>query len=165
MSTMEMLMRSALSQCVIPDTENVMYASGPTEMETMVMSGSADMCCTWEPYATILETRGARRLVRYSEMSQHVCCAVAAGSHLGEALLSKLSRHYAASMERFRREPESYTMAYAALSGLDSSLLRRVSAEYSYPAELSADSVARQLEGAGINLPSPSSFKDTLFRE
>lgn len=165
MSTMEMLMRSAMSQGVIPETKNVVYASGPTEMETMVMSGSAEICCTWEPYATILEARGARRLVRYSEISEHVCCAIAAGNHLGEPFLSKFSKHYAASMQRFKRDPESYTMSYAALCGLDSSLVKRVSAEYSYPVELSADSVVRQLEGAGINLPSPSSFRDVLFHQ
>ncbi len=165
MSTMEMLMRTAMNQCVIPDTENLVYASGPTEMEAMVMSGSADICCIWEPYATILEARGARRLVRYSEISEHVCCAIAVGNHLGEALLSKFSKHYAASMERFKRDPESYFMSYAALSGLDSSLVRRVSAEYSYPVELSTDSIVRQFEGAGISLPSPSSFRNALYRE
>lgn len=165
MSTMEMLMRSAMSENVIPDTKNVTYASSPAEMERMVMSGSADMCCIWEPYATILETRGAKRLVRYSDISEHVCCAIAAGNHLGEALLLKFSKHYAASMEQFKRDPASYTMSYAALSGLDSSLVRRVSAEYSYPTELSADSVAEQLARAGISLPSPFSFRDALFRQ
>jgi predicted transcriptional regulator len=165
MSTMEMLIRSAENHHDIPQIRKLTYAGSPSEIERALMSGSVDMCSIWEPYATMLEARGARRIIRYSELSEHVCCAAAAGTHLGDRLLSKLSARYAASMEAFRRDREPYIAAYAALSGLDSSAVRRASAEYTYPVELSSGSVAHQLRAAGLSFPSPYSFGDALLRE
>ena len=163
MSTMEVLMRSAESQHAIPEIGTIAYAGSPVEIERALMSGSADVCSIWEPYATMLEARGARRVLRYSQFSEHVCCAAAAGNHLGDRALSKLSKSYAAAMRAFRDDGDSCYAPYAALTGLESSTVRRVKAEYSYPAEMSGDSVANQLRAAGLSLPSPSSFGDALF--
>ncbi len=165
MSTMEMLMRSAESHHVIPKIETLTYAASPSEIERALMSGSADVCSVWEPYASMLEARGAKRVLRYSELSEHVCCAAAAGNHLGDRVLSKLARSYAASMVAFKRDRGSYAAAYAALAGLEASAVRRVETEYSYPAELSSDSVIDQLASAGLSVPSPSSFRDSLFHD
>jgi predicted transcriptional regulator len=165
MSTMELLMRSAESHHAIPHIDNLMYAGSPSEIERALMSGTADMCSVWEPYATMLEARGARRVLRYSELSEHVCCAAAAGNHLGDRMLSKLARSYSTAMGAFRKDRDSSTAAYAALSGLDSSTVRRVETEYSYPVELSSDSVIAQLRGAGLTLPSPTSIRDAFLHD
>jgi predicted transcriptional regulator len=164
MSTTEMLMRSAESHHAIPEIGTIAYAGSPREIERALLSGSSDVCSIWEPYATMLEARGARRILRYSQLSEHVCCAAAAGNHLGDRLLSKLSRSYAGAMGAFKRDRESCYSAYAALSGLEASTVRRVEAEYSYPVEMSSGSVVNQLRAAGLLLPSPSSFEDALFR-
>ena len=163
-STMELMMRSAMRDLDIPPTPKVVYASGPGQMQDMLLSGSADVGCIWEPYATTLEARGARRVIRYSDMGEHVCCALAAGGHLDERVLSKISRMYRLSMDSFRRDPEAHMTAYSALSGLEASLLRRVSGEYSYPEDFSGSVVERQFERGGVVLPSPSSFRDALFK-
>ncbi len=165
MSTMELLMRSAVNYHKVPELGDLAYAASPDEISRMLISGSADVCSIWEPYATILEARGAKRILRYSEMSDHICCAVAAGNHLEHAVVSRFAKQYAASMAAFRRDKDSFTAPYAALVGLESSTVRRVSKEYSYPSELSSGAVVRQFEAAGISLPSPSSFKDAIFRE
>jgi hypothetical protein len=68
-------------------------------------------------------------------------------------------------MGAFRKDRDSCTTAYAALSGLDSSTVRRVETEYSYPVELSSDSVIAQLRGAGLTLPSPTSIRDALLHD
>lgn len=162
-STMELMMRSAMRDSVLPDVTKVIYASGPDQMQRMLASGSADAGCIWEPYATILEARGAHRMIRYSELTEHICCALAAGNHLSEELLSKVSEQYVLSMDLFRRDPDAYMSAYGALSGLNASLLRRVSREYSYSGDLSLSVMKRQLESAGIVLPSPSSFADAVL--
>jgi predicted transcriptional regulator len=163
MSTMEILMRSAEGRHAIPDIGTIAYADSPHEIGRALLSGSADVCSIWEPYATILETRGANRIMRYSELSEHLCCAAAAGNHLGNRLLSKLSRSHAAAMRAFKGDRDSCYSAYAALSGLESSTIRRVESEYSYPVEISSSSVVKQLGVAGLRLPSPSSFGDSLF--
>lgn len=164
MSTMEVLMRAAESSHAIPQVGAISYADSPHEIESALFSGSADVCAIWEPYASMYEARGARRITRYSDLSEHVCCAAAAGNHLGDRVLSKLSRCYSAAMDEFKRGRGSFSSAYAALSGLESSALRRVESEYSYPVELSTRSVVSQLQAAGLRLPSPSSFGGALYR-
>lgn len=163
MSTMEVLIRSAESHHAIPEIERVSYAGSPQEIGRALLSGSADFCSVWEPYATMLEARGAKRVLRYSDLPEHTCCAAAAGNHLGDRLLSKISKSYAAAMGAFRSDRDSCYPAYAALSGLDSSTVRRVEGEYSYQAEISSDSVVAQLRAAGLSFPSPSSFGEALF--
>jgi len=163
-STMELMMRSAMRDLDIPPTPRVVYASGPSQMQEMLSSGAADVGCLWEPYATILEAQGARRVIRYSEMGEHVCCALAAGSHLDEGLLSRIVKTYRLSMLSFASDPEPHLPGYSALCGLEASALRRVSGEYSYPVDFSGGVVERQFERAGVVLPSPSSFKEALFR-
>ena len=77
--------------------------------------------------------------------------------HVGE------EKRHGEAMEALRRDRGSYAAPYAALSGLDASTMRRVEVEYSYPVELSGDSVIGQLRAAGLGIPSPSSFKDALL--
>ncbi len=165
LSTMEMLIRSAENHHNIPELGRLTYANSPSEIEDALMSGSVDLCSIWEPYATRMEARGAKRVVRYSELSDHVCCVAAAGNHLGDRLLSMLSKSYSTSMSAFKRDREASTASYAALSGLESSIIRRVASEYSYPAELSSGSVVKQLHAAGLLLPSPGSFGEAMFQE
>ena len=163
-STMEALVRSAERRGAIPRISSLEYAPSPAAMEAALMSGGVDLCSIWEPYATILEAKGARRLVRYSELGEHVCCAAAAGNHLGEKAIAALSRAYAASLEAVRRGAGAYVPAYAALSGLDASVLRRVEGEYTYPVGISPRKVADQLRAAGMLVPAPESFAASLSR-
>ena len=163
-STMELMMRSAVRSSAIPDAPNIVYASGPDQMQRMIASGAVGVGCIWEPYATMLEAGGARRLIRYSDMGDHVCCALAAGCHLSDGVLAKVVRQYRTSMDLFNREPEAYLPGYGVLSGLESSLLRRVRGEYAYPADFSGGVVEHQFERAGLTMPSPSSFRDALFK-
>jgi predicted transcriptional regulator len=164
LSTMEILMRSAESRHDIPEIGRLAYADGPSQIASALMSGTADVCTIWEPYASMLEARGAKRVVRYSEMPDHLCCVAAAGTHLGERLLARLFRTYTASMTAFTRDKESSLSAYAALSGLDPATLKRSAAEYSYEAELSSEAAEGQMRAAGLVIPSPSSLKEALYR-
>ena len=165
MSTMEMLIRSAESHHEIPELGELVYANSPSEIRRALASGSVDLCSIWEPYATMLEASGAKRIVRYSELSDHVCCVMAAGTHLGDRALSRLSRRFSASMSAFIKDRDSFSAPFAALSGLDSTTIRKVAGEYSYPVGLDSASVVRQLRAAGSGLPSPGSFADAVFRE
>lgn len=163
-STMEALMRSAESRHLIPQISTLEYASSPAQIESALMSGSADLCSIWEPYATILESRGARRLVRYSELGDHVCCAAAVGNHVEERELAALSECYPDSLDAVRTGRDSYRSAYAALAGLDASMLRRVEHEYTYPHELSPSKVSGQLRAAGMSFPAPEAFAAAVSR-
>lgn len=164
-STMEALMRAAERRHVIPAIDRLEYASSPAEIGRALMSGSADVCSIWEPYATILESRGARRLVRYSELGDHVCCAAAAGNHVGEAALAALSRSLGASLEAARTGGDSYRSAYAAMAGLEAAVLRKVEHEYTYPEEISPSKVSAQLRAAGMSVPAPEAFAASISRD
>ena len=165
LSTMELLMRSALAHHAVPEVKTIAYAHGPAEIGEELMSGSADLCSIWEPYATLLEARGARRLLRYSDISDHVCCALAAGNHLGEPFVARLAKRHTAALEELRRDREGPISSYSSLAGLESALVRKVTREYTYPSGLSPRALVAQLEDAGVTTPSPSSFQDAIVRE
>ena len=130
-----------------------------------LLSGSADICRIWEPSPRCWRLRVRTGQLRYSELSERVCCAAAVGDHLGDRQVSKVARRYRASMDEFvrGRARDIYLGAYAALTGLDPSTLRHVEGEYSYPVELSKSSVVHQLEASGMTLPSPGSFGGAMF--
>lgn len=165
LSTMELLLRSSVSGDVLPKMSRVVYSSSPEEMMKYAGSGKVDAACIWEPYATILLARKKgefSRRIRYSDMGEHLCCALAAGSHLDDSLLDRVRRVFSESLERYIGSPNSFAAPYATLTGFDQKLMGRVSSEYSYPMELDSNMISHQFERAGLTVPAPFSLKDAV---
>lgn len=163
LSTMELLFRSSLNDCVLTNVGKTIYASSPEEMVQSIIRSKVDAACIWEPYATILERGGSKRLIRYSEIQDHLCCVLSAGGGVDDAIKRKISKLLKKSIEIFNGNRENYVLAYSALVGLDSNLLSRVIDEYSYPEELDSLMLYKQLEHAGITVPSISSLKEAIY--
>lgn len=166
LSTMELLLRASLNEGMLPDAVvETVYASSPAEISKMITSKRADAACIWEPYATMLERQGFKRLVRYTDLGEHICCVMAVGNHLqGYRSLNRLAEAYTKSMEEFTRNPDLYLSPYSILVGYDSALLTHVAHEYTYPGELDLRMVTEQLDRAGVRVPSPASIEDALLR-
>ena len=83
LSTMELLLKSSVKEHFLPDESKVVYASGPQEIMSGLVSRRFDAACIWEPYATFLARKHElSKLVSYNEIGEHVCCALSAGNHL-----------------------------------------------------------------------------------
>ncbi|MHB8566066.1 MAG: DUF7343 domain-containing protein [Nitrososphaerales archaeon] len=165
LSTMELLMRSSVNQDVLPRMSRVVYTSSPEEIMKDAASRSVDAACIWEPYATILLAKKKgdfSRVIRYSDMGEHLCCALAAGNHLNGSFLDKVRRIFLESLEEYNVSRDSFTPPYATLTGFDQKTLDLVSREYSYPMELDSNLISHQFERAGLTVPAPFSVKDAV---
>jgi len=165
LSTMELLMRSSVNENVLPKMSRVVYASNPLQIMKDAISGSADAACLWEPYVTILLRKGKGefvRLMRYSDMGEHLCCALAAGNHLDSSSLVKIRRIFVESLEQYDENRDSFSAPFASLIGIERNLLEEVSNEYSYSVGLDSRLISHQFERAGLSLPAPLSVKDAI---
>ncbi len=162
LSTMELLLRSYANKPSSAKIERTFYASSPAQMKYMITAGRVDAACIWEPYATVLEKQGFTRIIRYKELSEHICCVLAAGNHLKRTLTRKIVRIYKQSLHEFSKDPLHDLPVYGAITGLDAGLLKEVASEYTHPFELDAKLVSEQLELAGMQIPSPWSVRDAF---
>jgi len=155
LSTMEMALATAVSHGVLPKLGMVQYSASPEGMMELLERGHVDALSIWEPYASALVARGYRREARYSELVDHVCCVLGATTSLSRSLLRSVVSAYSRGLLQFRENPGLYYAPYCALMGLDSKSAEASLREYTYPESLDRDLVLRQLEEAGIRVPSP----------
>jgi predicted transcriptional regulator len=170
LSTMELLLRSTINceegkSLPLSNPGDIIYSNGPNEFMQALISGKADGACTWEPYTTMLlanERLGLKRIVRYSDIGEHICCALAGGNSLQAQFLDKLGSLFVKSQEEYLRDRERFFAPYSVLMGFDQKIVRKVSSEYSYPSELDQSIISKQFTRAGIQIPSPWSVKEIL---
>lgn len=165
LSTMELLMRSSVNEEILPKMSRVVYTSSPEEIIADVVSRKVDAVCMWEPYATILLAKKRddfSRLIRYTDIGEHLCCGLAAGNHLDDYILERVRKIFLESLEQYTFNPGISTAPYAALTGFNQKLLDQVRGEYSYPMELNANMISHQLERAGLTVPTPLSVKEAI---
>ncbi len=165
LSTMELLVRSSMNAGIISPSRETDYASSPAEIVAALVRGQVDAISIWEPYATLLLKRSPesfRRLTRYSEVGEHVCCALGVGNHLDSKLSKKTRAAFKFAIQEFDSSRESCLPSYSALTGYDQKTLREVSPEYHYPEDIDPRVVANQFERAGIVIPKPSAIREAL---
>jgi predicted transcriptional regulator len=165
LSTMELMLRSSISEGEVPSNSEIQYCDSPRRMMNAALSGSVDAVCMWEPYTTILlkEHRRFKRLLDYDDSGEHVCCALAGGNHLGINSINRIARVYSESLDEFRKSPERFLGPYAAFMRFDEKLMRMVAGAYTYPTELDHNGLSRQFEQAGIKIPIPNNVKDAVL--
>lgn len=165
LSTMELLLKSSMNEHVLPDQTRVVYESSPLGIIRGLAAKRFDAACIWEPYATLFARKhGLSKIISYSEIGEHVCCALSAGNHLDDHIMRKVASKFIDSAIEFKRTPDSFLPQYSALTGFTENILSAVSDEYTYPLELDPGLVSKQFERAGIRTPDPSTIKEMIGR-
>ncbi|MHB8568140.1 MAG: DUF7343 domain-containing protein [Nitrososphaerales archaeon] len=165
LSTMELFVRTSMKQGILTPNSSVRYASSSSEIIRELFSRRVDVASIWEPYATMIMSKNGEkfaRIARYAEMSEHICCALAAGNHIEERLVRRIAKSFIESVNIFETTPEQAFAAYSALTGFDQGMLRKVSQEYNHPLELDTKLIADQFQRAGITVPLPSTVQDAI---
>lgn len=161
LSTMELLLRSCLNSCLFYSKETV-YARSPEEIVDSMLKKRVDAACVWEPYATYLESHGFRRIARYSEIDDHICCILSARSDLPTEKLGMLKEGLVESIEFFLKEPWRYTEPYSLITGYPVKYVVSSLKEYSYPTYLNPSNIVKQFEMAGLSIPDPRTFNEAF---
>ncbi len=164
LSTMELLVRTTVNGAVMGEVGDMTYARSPESLVKMLMSRGAEAVSIWEPYVTMLTEMGFHRLADYSDFGEHYCCTLASHSSLPEKTVNAVISAFRDALSAYRSNPDSYLIPYSALIGMPYKLVSKAASAYTYPDELSASVMLRQIEQAGIRVPYPGEIRDAVWR-
>ncbi len=163
LSTMEMMLRTAINSSIIRDPAQVSYFDDPMEAISDYLKGKADTITVWEPFAGMLRAEGMREAYKYSEM-EHYCCTLSAHSSLKENIIERFKKDFYKSVNLYEKNRESYIFAYSALLGLPYGLVEGSLNDYRYHHDLDLKLLERQLAYAGVTIPNPSILKTVIMK-
>lgn len=162
LSTMEMILRTAVNSSLIRDPSSVDYFDDPMKALNEFLNGKADAITVWEPFATILRSEGKKETFSYSEM-EHYCCTLSAHSSLKASLVESFRKYFFESMNIYEKNRSGFAFSYSALLGLPYGLVERTLKNYTYHHDVDIRILERQLSYAGISVPSPSVLRSFLL--
>lgn len=147
LSTMELNVASlALSEGIDLEDIELIHSTSASQMVNMLKRDEVKAVSLWEPYPTILEEVGYRRLVRYRDyFSDFPCCVLSCRVCNDEVL--KLFRM---SFEIFNKKKEEYARAFLKLIGFPERLVERSIRDLSFSPELEKNEVKKELGRAGL---------------
>lgn len=165
LSTMELLVRSSMSDGDLPEDSLVRYYDSPKALLNAIISREADAACIWEPFSSLLIKNGDFKKLQCGDTTskENVCCALAAGNHLEIKVIERVVKSYEEALLDYQKNPELYLSPYSEFMHFNSKIVRAASKEYSYPNELDSRKLARQFERAGIAIPLPSSVSEAIW--
>ncbi len=164
LSTMELLVRTTVSGAVMGEVGDMSYARSPESLVKMLEEGRAEAIGIWEPYVTMLTEMGFHKLTDYSDFGEHYCCTLASHSSLPEKTVSAVVSAFRDALSAYRSNPDTYLAPYSALIGMPYKLVLKAASAYTYPDDLSASVMLRQIEQAGIRVPYPGEIRDAIWR-
>ncbi|WP_449462073.1 hypothetical protein PQ610_06155 [Tardisphaera miroshnichenkoae] len=164
LSTMELLVRTTVNGAIMGEVGGMAYARSPESLVAMLKDGGAEAIGIWEPYVTMLTQMGFHRLADYSDFGEHYCCTLASHSSLPERTVSAVVSAFRDALSAYRSNPDSYLVPYSTLIGMPYKLVLKAASQYTYPDDLSASVMLRQMEQAGIRVPYPGEIKDAIWK-
>lgn len=162
LSTMELIMRTAVNSSIMRDPAQVSYFDDPRVAVNEYLKGKADAITIWEPFAGMLRAEGMRETYSYSEM-EHYCCTLSTHASLKESIIESFKKDFYKSIEVYEKNRSSYAFAYSALLGLPYGLVEGSLNDYRYHHDLDLKILERQLAYAGVSIPSSSALKSIIL--
>lgn len=148
LSTMELnLLSVAASEGTDPEVLRVVHARSGQRLMELIRSRRVDAVSIWEPYPTILEREGFKRLVSYSELfGDFVCCALSCRSSCPEGVI----RAYFEAFESFNKRKEEYAEMFSRRIGLPVEVAGMAIQDFEFRPELEKDDVKKTLYRSGL---------------
>ncbi len=160
LSTMEMILRTAVNSSIIRDPAQVSYFDDPRKAVNDYLQGKANAITIWEPFAGMLRAEGLKETYSYSEI-EHYCCTLSAHSSLKENLIESFKNDFYRSISVYERNRDAF--AYSALLGLPYGLVEGSLNNYIYHHNVDLKMLERQLAYAGVSIPSSSILKSIII--
>ncbi|MHC1628604.1 MAG: hypothetical protein ACXQTI_07230 [Candidatus Nezhaarchaeales archaeon] len=150
-STMDACLKAYLKDKGLSDVE-VIYFDNPKSMVEALDKGVVQMLSIWEPYSSLLEMKGHKRIARFTDyLGDFPCCVLAVNpmdegsfNSIVEALKDVLSR----------RNYTSEISKLSSLLGVDLRLLRKSLKEYVFHSEFTIKEVKDYLKSVGLEMTS-----------
>ncbi|MDI9619429.1 MAG: ABC transporter substrate-binding protein [Candidatus Nezhaarchaeota archaeon] len=156
-STMEVCLRAYLNENGLNDVK-VTHFSDPEDMVRALERGTVEIVSIWEPYCTILEAQGHRRIARFSDYLGDVpCCLMAIGQ------LSHNQIHDVFMALRDALSKRSYSSEVAdrlsKFLKLDAKIVEKSIEEYTFHPEYTFNDITNYLKRIGLEAACSWIFK------
>jgi len=148
-STMDACLKAFLRDEGLNDVE-VIYFDSPDSMIEALDRGLIQMLSIWEPYSSILEAKGHKRLARFTDYLGDFPCCVLAVNPMDQDSLNSIIEATKDSLSR--KDYSSELIKLSNLLGVDLKLLRKSLEEYSFHSEFSAKEVKNYLKNVGLEM-------------
>lgn len=148
LSTMELnLLGLASAEGIAPEELSILHTGSAMEMLHLLKEGAVDAASLWEPYPTLMERKGYRRLVRYREFfDEFPCCVLSCRGSSNEEVL----RGFMMAFETFEREKVDYGKAFSRLIGLPEGLVEDSIGDFTFRPDIDRKEVETCLIRAGM---------------
>jgi predicted transcriptional regulator len=146
-STMDACLAAYLREGGLSDVE-VTYFDSPQRMVEALESGGIEMLSIWEPYSSILEARGHRRLARFSDFMGAFPCCVLALKLADEGLEGLVADALAEALSK--RDYADRATELGGLIGVEPEVVRRCLAEYEFHPRFEVGAVKCYLKAVGL---------------
>jgi len=146
-STMDACLATYLREEGLSDVE-VVYFDGPQRMVEALERGDVEMLSVWEPYSSMLESKGHRRLARFNDFMGVFPCCVLALNLADEELERLVADVFVEALSR-----KDYANGASKLGGLinvEPEVVRRCLAEYEFHPKFEARDVRGYLKSVGL---------------
>jgi len=146
-STMDACLAAYLKERGLSDVE-VVYFDGPQRMVEALGRGDVEMLSIWEPYSSMLEAKGHKRLARFNEfMGVFPCCVLAL--NLADEELERLVADVFVEVLS-KREYVDCAPKLGDLIDVEPEVVRRCLVEYEFHPKFEARDVKGYLKSVGL---------------
>jgi len=158
LSTMEVLsvayLRSSKTVSKPSSAYRVKYYRDPDEaVETL--EGRGDVAAMlWEPYSSIAEARGLKRIPVSELLGEYHCCVLIAGEDLHQEILEKVKKAHIESIETLPTRIDAISHGFSEIVGLPHTMVKKAYREYTFTHQIDLGilgSIARAAEGFLVN--------------
>ncbi|MEM4576471.1 MAG: hypothetical protein QW701_03275 [Candidatus Nezhaarchaeales archaeon] len=151
-STMDVCLTAYLRKEGLSDVE-VVYFESPQSMVKALEEGVVQMLSIWEPYASVLESKGHKRIIRFSDyLGLYPCCMLAVNP-VDEELVDLIIDGFASSLSK--RNYEDHAVKLGDLINVEPSIVRKSISEYTFHPKFEVKDVSRYLKAVGLEATLP----------
>ncbi|MEM1611106.1 MAG: winged helix-turn-helix transcriptional regulator [Sulfolobales archaeon] len=157
LSTMEILsiayIRTARS--IAPHSEHrIRYYRDPDSVIESLAKGGDSIAMTWEPYSSIAEIRGLKKIPASDILGEYHCCVLIARDNISQEIMSRIRRAHISSIEKLPHHIDSLIYSFSEIIGIPHTIIKKGYREYIFTHQIDASilrNIARNAEGFMIN--------------
>jgi len=146
-STMDVCLAAYLRERGLSDVE-VVYFDGPQRMVEALERGDVEMLSIWEPYSSMLESKGHKRLARFNDFMGVFPCCVLALNLADEGLEGLVADVFIEALSK--KDHANGASKLGGLINVEPEVVRRCLAEYEFHPKFEERDVRGYLKSVGL---------------
>lgn len=157
LSTMEILSVAYIraTRSITSHSEHrIRYYRDPDSVIESLARGGEGIAMTWEPYSSIAEIRGLKKIPASDILGEYHCCVLIARDDIPSEIMSKIRRAHISSIEELPHHIDSLLYSFSELIGIPRTIIKKGYREYIFTHQIDANvlrNITRNAEGFLIN--------------